>query len=857
METYHNKTIDETAAAFDTDTRKGLTVKIADLKLKNNGRNELRAKKSKSVIVKFFEQFNDFMIIVLIAAAAVSFVTSLISGDADVSEPVIILAIVVANAILGVTQEERAQKSLDALKKLSSPHARVLRSGNIITIDATEVVTGDILILGAGDLVAADCRLIEEHSLTVDESSLTGESAVVKKNADVIYDKFTPLAERRNMLFSSTSVTGGKGKAIVTATGMDTEVGQIACMLTADEREQTPLQKKLGETGKNLGIAALVICLIIFVVGLIKHLPPLDMFMTAVSLAVAAIPEGLPAIVTITLAIGVMKMSKRNAIVRNLPSVETLGGASVICSDKTGTLTQNKMTVSAVDSNNKELTLRLGAMCCDGESGNTNPTESAILRAAREHGFIKDSLDKKYKRVDEIPFDSNRKRMATQHRDIKGYKTIVKGAPELVIPLCDREIKDGDVIPLSPKGRRDILSKNTAMATDGLRVIAVCYRDDSNRVPISERNMIFMGLIGIEDPPRKESKEAVDICKGAGIRPVMITGDHAATALSIAKRVGIAHEGSEVITGSMLDKTDDDELKERIKTCSVFARVTPAHKVRLVKAFKEGDQIVAMTGDGVNDAPALKAADIGCSMGMSGTDVAKTASDMVLTDDNFATIVYAVKEGRGIFDNIKKSVKFLLSSNIGEIMTVFTGILFGWSSPLTAIQLLWVNLVTDSFPAIALGLDNAADDIMSRPPRDSGKGLFSGGMWPAIILEGMMIGALALLSFITGVKLFRSLTVGRTMAFATLSLSELIHAFNMRSEGSVIKAGLFKNIYLVLSFILGVILEVAVITIPQAASIFGVTPLGAAGWVIVALLSLMPLVIVEVQKRFNERLNKE
>lgn len=848
MKTYHDMTVSETAEALKTDIKTGLGAQEVKRRLEKYGKNELVQKKRKNIFVKFLEQFNDFMIIILLGAAAVSFITSLLRGDADITEPVIILAIVVLNALLGVIQESRAEKSLEALKKLSSPRARVMRNGSEMTINARGVVPGDILIISAGDLVAADCRLISSNNLMTDESSLTGECINAEKDAGAVLDRFAPLGDRKNIILASTSVTGGKGTAIVTGTGMNTEVGHIANLLLNDKNEQTPLQKKLADTGKTLGIAALFICLVIFAAGLFRHLPPFDMFMTAVSLAVAAIPEGLPAIVTIMLALGVMRMSRHNAIVRNLPSVETLGGASVICSDKTGTLTQNKMTVARFYTYDEQMLCRLGAMCCDSDEGHKNPTENALLTAAKEHGFYKDSLDKKYRRVDEIPFDSTRKRMATMHRDIKGYKTIVKGAVEFVLPLCSGEYNGTKAAALSEAGRRKILSENAGMTAEGLRVIAVCYRDDNVKAPINEKNMIFAGLIGIEDSPRDEAKISVERCKRAGIRPVMITGDHAGTALSIAKRVGIADSEKQVITGEKLDTLSDDELRERINDYSVFARVTPGHKMKIVKAFKSRGEIVAMTGDGVNDAPALSAADIGCSMGITGTDVAKSASDIVLTDDNFATIVYAVKEGRSIFANIKKAVQFLLSSNIGEILTVFSGIVFGWSSPLTAIQLLWVNLVTDSLPAIALGLDAPEEDIMEKPPRPAGKGLFADGLWAAIIFEGLMIGALALLAFSIGANVFGGLITGRTMAFAVLSISQLVHAFNMRSERSVIKAGLFKNPYLVLSLIAGLVLEVSVISVPKLAAVFGVVPLGAAGWLVAAALSVMPLVIVEIQK---------
>lgn len=849
MEIYHNKTIKETAEALETDIKTGLTTEEAKRRLGAYGKNELVHKKKKNIFIKFLEQFNDFMIIILLAAAAISFVTSIMQGSADITEPVIILAIVVLNALLGVIQEKRAEKSLEELKKLSSPHACVLRSGNALNINAANVVPGDILIISAGDLVAADCRLISANNLTIDESSLTGESMSSEKEANIVLDEFAPLGDRKNIILASTSVTGGKGTAIVTGTGMNTEVGHIANMILTDETEQTPLQKKLADTGKTLGIAALFICLVIFIVGLFQHLPPFDMFMTAVSLAVAAIPEGLPAIVTIMLAIGVMRMSKHNAIVRNLPSVETLGSASVICSDKTGTLTQNKMTVTTVYTQDEKMLYRLCMMCCDNDEGHKSPTESALIDAAKKQGFDKESLDKKYRRIDEISFDSTRKRMTTMHRDIKGYKTIVKGAVEFVLPLCKSMYNGQKVVTLSTQGRKKIISENAKMTAEGLRVIAVCYRDDYLKAPINEDNMIFIGLVGIEDPPRPEAADAVARCKKAGIRPVMITGDHAGTALSIARRIGIANGTGEVMTGETLEKISDNELARTINRYSVFARVTPSHKMKIVKALKANGEIVAMTGDGVNDAPALSAADIGCSMGITGTDVAKSASDMVLTDDNFATIVYAVREGRSIFANIKKAVQFLLSSNIGEILTVFSGIMFGWSSPLTAIQLLWVNLVTDSLPAIALGLDTPEKDIMEKKPRSPKKGLFADGLWAAIIFEGLMIGALALLAFSIGVNVLGNLTTGRTMAFAVLSISQLVHAFNMRSEHSVFRAGLFKNPYLVLSLIAGLMLEVSVISIPKLAVIFGVVPLGFVGWGIVAALSVMPLVIVELQKK--------
>lgn len=850
METYHNLTATETAEKLGSDVKSGITASEAKKRLAKNGRNELKEKKKKGVIRKFFEQFNDFMIIILLTAAAVSFVTSILQGDADITEPVIILAIVVLNALIGVIQENRAEKSLEQLKKLSSPHAVVIRDGKELTIDASEVVTGDLVKLRAGNLVPADCRIVECSNLTVDESALTGESAEAQKDASAVFDELTPLGDRKNMIMSSTFITGGKVTAIAVKTGMDTEVGRIASMLIDNETPQTPLQKKLSDTGKTLGIAALLICCVIFAIGLFKHLPPFDMFMTSVSLAVAAIPEGLPAIVTIMLAIGLIRMSKHHAIVRNLPSVETLGSASVICSDKTGTLTENKMEVADVSAADEKLTVRLGAMCCDANSA--NPTENAVLRFAENKKIAKSALDKKYPRCAEIPFDSSRKRMTTVHRTSSGFKTVTKGAVEYILPLCAKVYNGHDTVNLTQSARKKILAENKRLAEEGLRVIAVSYRDDTSKsAKPSEKGMIFTGLIALQDPPRKEVSGAVKTCKRAGIRPIMITGDHAETAFAIARQTGIASDPAAVITGAELDRLNDEDLMTEVKKRSVFARVTPEHKVRIVKAFQANGDITAMTGDGVNDAPALKAADIGCSMGIAGTDVAKSASDMVLTNDNFATIVYAVREGRGIFANIKKAVKFLLSSNIGEILTVFSGLLLSGMPPLSAIQLLWVNLVTDSLPAIALGLDPVEDDIMENPPLSPKKGLFSGGLWSSIIIEGLMIGALALLTYSIGINVFGDMAKGGTMAFAVLSISQLVHAFNMRSEKSVIKAGLFKNPYLVLSLICGLLLEVSVIMIPQLASVFGVTPLNAAEWTVVAVMSVLPLVIVELQKLFS------
>lgn len=846
---YCNMTAKDTAAQLCADIADGLSDKEAAKRLAADGYNEITEKRKTSLIRKFLAQFNDFMIITLIAAAVVSYITSLIGGDADITEPAIILAIVLFNAILGIIQESRAERSLEALKKLSSPHARVIRGGKEKSIPASEVVKGDTLLVSAGDVVCADCRICECVDLIVDEAPLTGESEPVEKYADTISARDIPIGDRKNMLMSSSPVISGHGKAIAVKTGMDTEVGHIASMLSETDERETPLQKRLSETGKALGMATLAICAVIFIAGLFMHLPPLDMFMTSVSLAVAAIPEGLPAIVTIMLAIGLMRMSKRNAIVRNLPSVETLGSASVICTDKTGTLTQNKMHVTSVYSNDEHFTMSLAALCTSSNKSSRNPTDTAILEKAAKSDVSKALLEMTYKPNLELPFNSRTKLMAVLLTTPSGSRTVVKGALEYILPKCTGYMKSSNACDMTNVLKSRILSQNKHMTDNALRVIAVAYRDD-DRVPseINCENLIFAGLIGIEDPPRPEAASAVSVCKTAGIRPVMITGDHAGTALSVAKRTGIADEHSKVMTGEMLDKISDASLAEHINEYSVFARVTPSHKVKIVKAFQKNGEVTAMTGDGVNDAPALSKADIGCSMGKSGTDVAKSASDMILTDDNFATIVSAVKEGRNIFANIRKAVQFLLSSNIGEILTVFAGLLFGFSAPLTAAQLLWVNLVTDSLPAIALGLDPPSPDIMSHPPRDPKKSLFADGLWFSIIMEGLMIGALSLLAFSAGTNIFGSLRCGRTMAFAVLSLSELVHAFNMRSEKSAIKAGLFKNLYLVGAFVLGLVLEIAVITIPQAAKIFDAVPLNFMQWLTVIVLSIMPLLIVELQK---------
>ena len=851
MQTYHNKTVQQTAELLGTDIKTGLTHDEVKKRLHHYGKNELIEKKKKNIFIKFLEQFNDFMIIILLSAAAVSFITSIMQGDADITEPVIILAIVILNALLGVIQEKRAEKSLEALKKLSSPHACVLRNGNELNIPAANVVPGDILIISAGDLVAADCRLVTSNNLTTDESSLTGESVNAEKDASVVLEEFTALGDRKNIILSSTSVTAGKATAIVTGTGMNTEVGHIANMLLDDETPQTPLQLKLADTGKTLGIAALFVCLFIFIVGLFRHLPPFDMFMTAVSLAVAAIPEGLPAIVTIMLAIGVMRMSKHNAIVRNLPSVETLGSASVICSDKTGTLTQNKMTVTSFYTYDEKKLIRLCSMCCDCDEGHKSPTESAILAAAKKHGFDKSVLDKKYRRIDEIPFDSTRKRMTTMHRDIKGYKTIIKGALEFILPLCTDIYNGQKAIPLTSQSKRKIVSENSKMTSDGLRVIAVCYRDDYTKTAINENNMVFIGLIGIEDPPRKEAKQSVELCKRAGIRPIMITGDHAETALSVAKKIGIADDNSKVMTGDILEKISDNELALTINQYNIFARVTPSHKMKIVKALKANGEIVAMTGDGVNDAPALSAADIGCSMGITGTDVAKSASDMVLTDDNFATIVKAIENGRNLYRNIQRAIQFLLSGNTAGILAVLYASFMALPVPFKAVHLLFINLLTDSLPAIALGVEPHSSDVMNEKPRPKNQSILTKKVLTNICVEGIVIGVMTMIAFYFG--FLRNAEVASTMAFSTLCLSRLVHGFNCKSDKPVwFTKKMWNNKSMIGAFFVGFVLLNAVLLVPALQGIFAVAPLTIAELLTVYGLSLGTFVVVQILKMIRK-----
>lgn len=871
MELY-SQSREEAVQTLGTDPARGLNQRECQRRLEQYGKNELRPAKRRGLPARFFSQFQDLMVLILLAAAAVSFAVSWVRGDGEYVDSLIILAIVVCNAVIGTVQEVRADRAIQALKKLSSPHAWVIREGRRQRVESSQLVPGDLVVLQAGDLVPADLRLLKSAELKIEESALTGESVPAEKDAGARCPQNAPLGERKNMAFASTGVASGAGVGVVAATGMDTAMGRIAHMLEHEQSPQTPLQQRLKRMGKVMGVGVVLICAVIFLLGLFQQRPPLEMFMIAISLGVAAIPEGLTAVVTIVLAMGIKRMAQKRAIVRHLPAVETLGSTQVICSDKTGTLTQNKMTVVAfssargeerLDSPAAQFALELATLCSDaqevGEKITGDPTETAFLRACKRG---KGELEGCFPRVGEIPFTSARKRMTTAHRLPEGgFRLIAKGAPDVLIARCTQLLQGGEIRPLTGAMKAKLLSDNSRLAERALRVLAVAYRDVS-ALPSddreSESQLIFCGLIAMEDPPRPGVKEAVAQCKRAGILPVMITGDHAATALAIGQRLGIAESPSQVMTGPELDRLDDGALSKKVFQYRIFARVSPEHKVKLVRAFQQRGMVVAMTGDGVNDAPALKAADIGCAMGKNGTEVAQSAADMVLTDDDFSTIVAAVREGRGIYQNIRKTVHFLLSCNIGEILVVFVAFLLRAPTPLLAIQLLWVNLVTDSFPALALGADPIQGDVMEQPPHKREEGVFSGGVGFAVAVEGCLVGALALLAYTIGRAFFdydpAAPAIGRTMAFCVLSLSQLVHSFNMRSEHSVLKLGLLSNRKLVAACGFCAILMVSVVLFPPLSALFQTTALTAFQWLIVAALSLCPLLVVEGEKLLWEHL---
>ena len=842
----------------------GLSQQEAQSRLEKYGANKLAEKKKKTNLRRFLEQFQDVMIVILLAAAAVSFVVACFGHDPmEFFEPLLILLIVILNAILGVVQESKAEKALDALKNMSAPHARVLRDGKEQLLDASQLVPGDIIHLEAGDFIPADARLLKSVSLKSEESALTGESVPSEKDADVPVEENAPLGDRSNMGFSGCSVTYGTATAVVTATGMQTEMGKIAGLLEGEEETQTPLQQKLAQLDKYLGFVALAACAVIFVVGLLNGIPVLEIFMTAVSLAVSAIPEGLPAIVTIVLAIGVQRMVKKNALIRRLPAVETLGSASVICSDKTGTLTQNRMTLTkvwvegqsqleSISSENSPAARKLlqyGTLCCDGsvtfgadgsEQHIGDPTETAILVAAHKNGMEQDALGKEYPRLAELPFDSDRKLMTTVNRIDGELIAIVKGAFDMMATRCVQ----GDL-----EAARE---KNDEMSRQALRVLAVGYRK-LDQLPQEltseelENGLTLLGLVGMIDPPRPEAKEAVALCRQAGIKPVMITGDHVVTASAIAKELGILSEGDRAITGAELDAMSDQQLDQEVEHISVYARVSPENKIRIVKAWQHRGQVVSMTGDGVNDAPALKAADIGCAMGITGTDVAKGAADMTLTDDNFATIVHAVREGRGIYANIRKVVGFLLGTNIGEVLTVFFAMILWHKTPLLSMQLLWINLVTDSLPAISLGMEAVESDVMDHKPKPKDEGIFAHGLGIQVVLQGCMFALLTLVAFFLGERYGGSLEAGQTMAFLVLALTQIVQAFNMRSEYSLFRIGPFTNRKLNGAALLSLVLVCLVLFTPVGIA-FGMVILPAWLYLVGLGLILAPLVVMELAK---------
>ncbi len=873
QKSYYGLSAGEVEKQFDTNAESGLSEKEAGARREKYGHNEFQKTRRTSIMVKFLSQFKSFMIIVLIAAAGISGVIGYMHGE-GFTDAIIILAIVIFNAIIGTAQEAKAEKSLDALEKLSAPHCKVIRGGQIRVIESRDLVPGDVVVLEAGDSVPADMRLTEAVNLKIEEAALTGESVPVEKDTETIADE-VPLGDQLNMAFGSTSVTYGRGKGIVVGTGMNSEVGKIASMIQSVPNTRTPLQEKLDKLGKVLAVAALVICVVIFGVGVLYGKELLTMFMTAVSLAVAAIPEGLPAVATIVLAVGVQRLVKKNAIVRKLPSVETLGSTQVICSDKTGTLTQNRMTVVRIyfdgkTENVEELSaenfvayqplviysiLANDARISDeGDGCRTvgDPTETAMLDLGLKYGMSKNDLESDMPRVEEIPFDSERKLMTTVHRrDGQKYLVAIKGGLDELLATCDRILENGKVRRLTAEDREKINAVNMSMAEDALRVLAVGM-DEIDAVPAEvspatlEKNLVFVGLLGMIDPPREEVRVAVATCREAGIKPVMITGDHKITAVAIAKQLGIMQDGDGAITGVELAKMSDSDLFANIEKISVYARVAPEHKVRIVQAFQSHGKIVAMTGDGVNDAPALKLADIGVAMGITGTDVSKEAADVVLTDDNFATIVTAVEEGRRIYDNILKAIQFLLSTNTGEVLVLLVAVLLNWDTPLLPIHILWINLVTDSLPALALSVDPADPDIMQRKPIDSRKGIMTGGFATRVILQGIMIGGLSLVANRIGIQY--SPEVAHTMTFAVLAFSQITLVMGIRSPRYSAFRGMFNNGWLwgallVVSALMWIVLE-----IPALKTIFHVANLDWLQWGWVLGLSAAPIVITETVK---------
>ncbi|MDD4780492.1 MAG: cation-translocating P-type ATPase [Tissierellia bacterium] len=888
---WYNKSKDEVLSELKTNEDIGLNTEEVTSRLGTYGKNELEVQQKKSIWSKLAAQFADFLIIILIVAAGIS------AFVGEKEDSIVILAIVLINAILGIYQEGKAEKSVEALQKMSAPNAKVIRNGSQVEIPASDIVPGDIVVLEAGDIIPADLRLIESSNLKIEEASLTGESVPVEKDAKEVINGSAGIGDRHNMGFSSTIVTYGRGKGVVTGTGHNTEIGNIATKIQSYEEEETPLQIKLNQLGKVLGTLTIAICVVVFLVGLLQGRGPLEMLLTSISLAVAAIPEGLPAIVTIVLSIGMNRMASRNAIVKKLLAVETLGATSVICSDKTGTLTQNEMTVvkafvddkildvegggyepvGAVKLDNNQLTINSlpnlknlaagGALANDAHLDNSSgiyrvmgdPTEGAIVTFAGKLGQTKENLNKSYPRIEELPFDSARKMMSTFHKNYIEGKVVsfTKGAPDIVISRCNKIALNGEIIEFSNDLKKRVLEVNTQFAKSALRVLSAAYKiwdEVPSRISseLVENDMIFIGLVGMIDPARPEVKDAIKECKTAGIEAVMITGDYKETAYAIAKDLGMVESEEQAMMGAELDNLSDEQLRQVVKKTKVYARVSPDHKVKIVTALKENGHITSMTGDGVNDALALKKADIGVAMGITGTDVAKNTAEVILTDDNFATIVNAVEEGRIIFSNIKKFVFFLLSCNIGEILIVFVSILLGWPVPLVPIQLLWLNLVTDSFPAMALGVEKAEPNIMNQPPRDTKEPILDKSMIGGIVFQAIAISIAALLSYYWAMRTYgdgNGLIHARSVIFTSLITAELLRAFSSRSQDyTLFKIGFFSNARMNQAVFVSFALTVAVLYIPFFNEVFNVVPLGLKDWEIVLTFAFIPLIIGELYK---------
>ena len=866
---------------LNVNSKTGLSTEEAKKRLEKYGLNKLKGKPKKSLLQLFLAQLKDVLIYVLIGAAVINIIAH---GSEGIPDALIILAVVLINALVGVIQESKAEKALEALQQMTAPKSLVRRNGEVIEINSEELVPGDILIIDAGRYIPADVRLIESANLQIQESSLTGESVPSEKNADFITsDEKISVGDKENMAFMSTIAIYGRGEGVVVATAMDTEIGKIAKILDEDENMLTPLQIKLEELGKTLGYGALAICGIIFVVGMLQGRQVVEMFMTSISLAVAAIPEGLVAIVAIVLSLGVKSMSRKNAIVRKLPAVETLGAVNIICSDKTGTLTQNKMTVVKTytlnnlkdisDERNQKANvdetelIRSFVLCSDasidGGQDIGDPTEVALVVLGDKFNLEKNTLNTEYKRVGENPFDSDRKLMSTLNEEGNKFRVHTKGAIDNILMRSNRILVNGEILPITDEDKAKILKVAENMSDDALRVLGVAFKDvDTEIAPEEmEKDLVVVGIVGMIDPPRIEVKGSIEEAKRAGITPIMITGDHKNTAVAIAKELGIATDISQSLTGSEIDSIPDEKFAKEINNYRVFARVSPEHKVKIVRAFKKQGNIVSMTGDGVNDAPSLKSADIGVAMGITGTDVSKGASDMILTDDNFTTIVHAIEEGRNIYNNIKKTIMFLLSCNLGEVLCVFFATVFGWAMPLVPTQLLWVNLITDTLPAISLGMDPGDKDVMNRKPRDPKESFFAEGAGMRAIVGGVLIGILTLVAFYLGIihsgdvpiKEAKDgteiVTYGRTMAFIVLTFSQLFYSLSMRnSKKTIFEVGFFGNMFLIISIIISIILQVLLISIPPIAEMFKVTALDPSHWGIVIGLSLIPFAINEIIK---------